>query len=36
MMEEAGASFSLYSKEARADFLFEQEKRFFCEFSHHF
>jgi hypothetical protein len=35
MMEEAGASFSLYSKEARVDFLFEREKRFFV-FSHHF
>jgi hypothetical protein len=33
MMEEAGASFALYSKKARADFLFQREKRFFCVFS---
>jgi hypothetical protein len=32
-MEEAGASFSLYSKKARADFLFRREKRFICAFS---
>jgi hypothetical protein len=33
MMKEAGASFSLYSKEARADFLFQREKRKFSVFS---
>ncbi len=32
MMKEAGASFSLYSKEARADFLFQREKRMFLCF----
>jgi hypothetical protein len=33
MMKEAGASFSLYRREARADFLFQREKRIFCVFS---
>jgi hypothetical protein len=33
MTEEDGASFSLYWKEARADFLFQREERIFCVFS---
>ncbi len=33
MMKETGANFSLYSKEARADFLFHREMRIFCVFS---